>query len=194
MKKYIPILFLAFFIHSCCQDHSEIIPGQNFIPDDILQDIIDNGQVINEGFNPPKLEGKYRVSPQTLVSSNFNDALLPGFVFVDLIIEFKNFNATKQTVDVFLEEVGENMGEGKGSFVSGEGNQFTVYVEINTEDNQGHKLLQADVYSGTLEPNGIINLQRSLFMIEDNGDPNNEYIENGQGRLIDDNDGFSEKI
>ncbi len=85
-------------------------------------------------------------------------------------------------------------GDGFGSFISGQGNNFTVYVKIDAEDTKGHKLLQTEVYSGTLEQGGIRNLQRSLFMIDDKGDPNGEYIENGQGRLVEDGDGFSEKI
>ena len=67
-------------------------------------------------------------------------------------------------------------------------------MRIDTKDSSGHEFLQTDVYSGTLEPDGIRNLQRSVFMVDDKGDPNDDYIENGQGRLVKDGDGFSERI
>jgi hypothetical protein len=194
MKYLILSLSLAVLFGACCKDHSDIIPGQNFIPEDVLKAIEDNGQVIYKGFNPPDLPGKYLMSPAVLVSSNFPDNASPGDRFVDAIIEFYDYNPSDLTLKVRIEEIGESTGEGFGSFISGNGNNFTVYVKVETEDTQGHKFLQTDVYSGTLESGGIRDLQRSGFMVDDKGDPNNEYIENGQGRLAEDGDGFSEKI
>jgi hypothetical protein len=194
MKYLILLLPLAILFGACCKDHSDIIPGQNFIPDDILKAIQDNGQIIYTGYNPPVLEGKYFISPVLLVNSNFADIASPGDQFVDAIVEFYDYNPNDLTLKVRIEEIGESVGEGFGSFISGSGNNFTVYVKVETEDTQGHKFLQTDVYSGTLESGGIRDLQRSGFMVDDKGDPNNEYIENGQGRLAEDGDGSSEKI
>lgn len=194
MKYLISFLTLIFLLSACCKDHSDIIPGQDFIPDDILKAIEDNGQVIYKGFNPPALEGKYFMSPVVLVSSNFDDPLQPGFQFVDAVIGFLDFNPNKLTIKVTVDEAGITDGEGYGSFISGEGNNFTVYVKVESKDTNGHKVIHADVYSGTIEPSGIRNLQRSYFMIDDKGDPNNDYIEIGQGRLAVDQDGFSEQL
>ncbi len=193
MKHFISLLILTLLLGACCKDHSEIIPGQNFIPDDVLDAIRANGQIIYDGYNPPALKDKFLMSPSVLVSSNFDDVFAPGHQFVDAIIEFSNFNPNDLTIKVTIEE-GTTQGEGIGSFISGVGNNFTVYVKLDTEDATGHKIVHADVFSGTLETGGIRNLQRSVFMIEDNGDPNNDYIEIGQGRLAEDEDGFSEKI
>jgi hypothetical protein len=195
MKYLILLLPLAILFGACCKDHSDIIPGQNFIPNDILKAIEDNGQIIYNGYNPPALEGKYRMSPSILVKSNFEDPYFPGHQFVDGILEFSGFNPDDLTLKIRITEgAGAIEGEGFGSFISGEGNNFTVFVKVESTDSNGHEVLHADVYSGTLEPTGIRNLQRSFFMINDYGDPNSEYIENGQGRLAKDDDGFSEKI
>ena len=193
MKYILSSLVIAILLSSCCKDHSDLIPGQNFIPKDILQAIEDNGQVIYNGYTPPALEGKFRMSPSVLVSSNLNDPDFPGHLFVDTEIEFSDFNPSDLTIKVTVKE-GPLLGKGFGSFISGEGNNFTVYVKVENVDASGHQLLQTEVYSGTLEPGGIRNLQRSLFMVDDHGDPNNEYIENGHGRLAEDQDGFSEKF
>lgn len=193
MKKLFFFLLLAGLVSGCCKDHSELIPGQDFIPDDILEAIEQNGQTIYDGYNPPRLEGRYFMAPPILSSSNFDDSVFPGHTFIDLILEFSDFDPATLTIKVAITEGGIT-GEGRGSFISGQGNNFTVYVRIDSKDSSGHEFLQADVYSGTLEPDGIRNLQRSVFMVDDKGDPNEEYIENGQGRLITDADGFSEKL
>jgi hypothetical protein len=193
MKKILYSLMLASLLSACCDDHSELIPGQNFIPKDILDEIRNNGQIIYEGYNPPALSGRFLMSPVILVSSNFDDFAQPGYQFNDAIIEFSDFDPNTLTLKVSFTE-SSTSGEGKGSFISGQGNNFTVYVRIDTKDSQGHEFLQTDVYSGTLEPGGIRNLQRSVFMVDDKGDPNDDYIENGQGRLVRDGDGFSERL
>ncbi len=194
MKYLLSFLTLSILLSACCKDHSDIIPGQDFIPDEVLEAIKANGQIIYEGFCPPALDGKYRMSPTVLVISNFDDPYPPGKLFVDITITFSGFNPDELTLKVKVEEGGLIQGEGFGSFISGCGDNFTVYVKVDSKDAKGHELLHADVYSGTLEAGGIRNLQRSFFMIDDKGDPNGEYIENGQGRLAKDDDGFSEKI
>lgn len=193
MKNTIFFLLIALVLGACCKEYPELVPGQNFIPDDILKAIENNGQVIHNGYTPPHLEGKYLISPQVLVSSNFDDPYLPGHLFNSTILEFSEFNPKDLTIKVSITE-GSLTGVGYGSFISGQGDNFTVYVKLDAEDSTGHKLLQTEVYSGTLEANGIRNLQRSLFMVDDHGDPNQEYLGNGQGRLAKDGDGFSEKL
>ncbi len=193
MKNLFGFLLCALLLSSCCKDYSDLIPGQDFIPNDVLKAIEDNGHIIYDGYTPPALDGKYLMSPSVLVSSNFDDPYLPGHLFVDGVIEFSDFDPQALTLKVTIAE-GGLQGVGYGSFISGNGNNFTVYVKVEAKDLSGHELLQTEVYSGTLEPGGIRNLQRSLFMVDDHGDPNDEYIGNGQGRLAKDSDGFSEKI
>ncbi|MEM9829610.1 MAG: hypothetical protein AAF944_03180 [Bacteroidota bacterium] len=193
MKNLAVLFIIVAICTSCYEDHSDLIPGQDFIPEEILEEIKANGQPIFEGLNPPDISGRYQVSPQILVSSNFEDPLDPGFVFANKFIEFRNLDRSTLKLEVDIEEA-DNEGTGFGSFISGEGNNFTVFVRIDRTDSDDHTLLSAEVISGTLTENGIVNLHNSLFMIEDNGDPNNRYIENGHGRLLRDQDGFSEKI
>lgn len=194
MKQLLSFLAIALLFSACCKDHSDLIPGQDFIPDDVLRAIEENGQTIHKGFNPPALDGRYRLAPAVLVRSNFDDPYLPGHAFLDATIGFSQYNPGNLTLKVTVSEGSASSGEGSGSFVSGSGNNFTVYVKVESTDAEGNTVIHADVYSGTLEAGGIRNLQRSYFMIDDNGDPNDRYIEVGNGRLAEDQDGFSEKI
>ena len=195
--KQISISFAAFLLcfmvlfNSCCDDYSDLIPGQDFIPDNILKDIQANGQTIYTGYSPPDLSGVFYATPVVLVSSNFQDSYFVGQKVVDNIFEFSDFDQNKLTLKTKITEVGISESQGYGSFVSGSGGNFTVYVKAEYKDVKGHTLLLTNVISGTVQNNGIRNLQMSLFMIDDKGDPNNEYIENGQGRLFKDGDGIT---
>jgi hypothetical protein len=192
MKNLIMLLAVTVFLASCHEDHSDLIPGQDFIPPEILEEIKANGQPIFEGLNPPEVVGTFRASPLTLVASNFDDADRPGKVFGALTIDFFDYDPDELTLKVNIEQGGSG-GDGLGSFISGQGNDFTIYVRLEREVG-GTKTLQTRVYSGTLVNGGISNLFESLFMIDDGGDPNNNLIDVGHGRLFEDGDGFSEKI
>lgn len=192
MKNIFLFLLAALLFQSCCKDHSNIIPGQNFIPDDILHAISDNGQVIYEGYQPVDISGRYLMSPALLVSSNFDDSFSPGHSFSDLIIEFYDVNASTLTCKVKIEEGGEP-GVSYDAFISGQGNDFTLYAKIQ-QDYDDVTALQTEIYSGTIEAGGIRNLQRSLFMVDNKGNPNQDILGNGQGRLAEDGDHFSERF
>lgn len=192
MKIRCLILLVALAATACYEDHSDLIPGQDFIPDEILAKIKENGQPIYEGLTPPDVTGKYRISPLILQSSNFDD-VAPGRSFSDEIVAFTDYDPGTLTLKVNSEQA-NTTGEGFGSFIAGEDNNFTIYVRIDRVDENGHKTLSTDVYSGTLSSNGITDLYRSAFMVDDGGDPDDDLIENGEGRLFRDDDGFSEKL
>jgi hypothetical protein len=193
MKNLFCLVLLSFCLGSCCKDYSELIPGQDFIPAHVLKAIEDNGQTIHAGYTPPVLEGKFHLTPNVLMSSNFDDLFSPGFVFADYFVEFYDFDPNTLTIRVNTKQLDQN-GIGYGGFVSGQGNNFTVYVKVESTDSDGHTVLITEVLSGALEAGGIRNLQHSVFMVDDRGDPQIKYIENGEGRLFADGDQFSEKI
>lgn len=192
MKQITFFILSIFILSGCCKDHSDVIPGQNFISDEILENIRDNGQPIYEGYNPPLLEGTYRIAPLEKISSTFNDINAP-LSFGDEVVTFYDYDEKNLTLKVSTEQ-GGSKGRGFGSFISGEGNIFTIYVKLDKEDDKGVNYVNTKVYSGEVTENGISDLTTSIFMIDDAGDPNNEYIENGQGRTFIDGNYFSEKM
>ncbi|MEQ9442222.1 MAG: hypothetical protein RIG62_24485 [Cyclobacteriaceae bacterium] len=192
MKNLIVFIAPALLLASCYEDHSDIIPGQDFIPDEILAKIEENGQPIFEGLTPPKVEGIFKSEPYVLVSSNFDDSYAYGDQFGSLVTEFTEFNRKSLTLKVNIEQ-GGSAGEGYGSFISGLDDNFTIYVKVNRDYGE-ISTIEARVYSGTLTENGIYNLYVSIFMIDDGDDPADNLIEVGQGRLFEDEDGFSEKV
>jgi hypothetical protein len=164
----------------------------DLVPPEILDAIEDLGQTINWGNTPPIIEGSYFVSPLVLVKSNFWDFYSPGTVFDDEYITFSSQNNDDQTVQVSYSQ-GGSVGNGTGSFIVGHDNVFSVFVPVVSIDEYGLQRDLVEVYSGELVDGGIRNWQQTLLMIDDHGDPMNKYIENGQGRLFKDGDGFSER-
>jgi hypothetical protein len=166
---------------------------RKLIPEGILQEIKDLGMPIYGGNTPPDITGTFLCSPAILEASNFNDIYYIGWRFNDIKIIYSEQNNKELTVKVeHIENVME--GNGVGGFIVGKDNRFTVFVGHDFEDDHGHKSKQAWIYSGIMSNEGIKKLYTSLVMIDDGGDPDNDLIANGQGRLIYDSDGLSERI
>jgi len=159
----------------------------NIIPDDILENFKDLGIEINGGNNPPNIEGIYFVSPDILVKSNFSDGFSPGYKFADMLITFSEQDNTKLTV-VCDYINGPQIGSGLGSFVTGNGNKFSVFTEV-TGTMSSYPFKSVEIYSGEITSSGIKNFYSALMITEEAPGT----IKRGQGRLIYDSDGFSEK-
>jgi hypothetical protein len=163
------------------------------VPKEIQKKMTDLGLPINGGGNPPVVNGTYKMSPVILKKSNFSDGFSVGHQFADIYVTFSEQNNDDLTVKVSYVNAGLS-GEGTGAYIIGEGDKFSVFVEsINIHENKV-QTKTAEVYSGTITNTGIKNLYSALFMIDDGGDPYNDLIGNGQGRLFYDSDGFSEKV
>ena len=160
----------------------------NIIPDDILKALVELGIEINEGRNPPNIEGTYLVTPFRLVKSNFSDSLGIGYQFADMQITFSKQNNVDLTIVTDYIN-GPQTGSGLGSFITGNGNKFTVFTEITGIMN-GYPFKSVDIYSGEITPAGIANFYHA-GMVTDEAPTT---IKRGQGRLSFDSDGFSQKI
>jgi hypothetical protein len=197
MKKnllFIAAIFffsITFSLSSCKKDDiktglSEDI--QNLVPDSLLQTIKDLGMHVNEGLTPPDIENIYLGSPFELVSSNI-DGDTPGHLFADFRVRFSDQNNDDLTVKVSYTN-GSEEGKSLGSFVSGNGNDFSVFVKMTSTslDTEADLLL---IISGTKVTEGIKDLYYSIFMLNNYGNANDYWIENGKGRVIYDSDGIS---
>ena len=77
-----------------------------------------------------------------------------------------------------------------GGYISGGDNKFTIFisVEVTINANTADALF---VLSGKMTATGIEDFYYANFMVDDKGDPLGDFIENGEGRVIYDSDGFS---
>ena len=165
--------------------------GLTVIPPDLLEDLLRLGIEINHGNNPPCIEGTFFVSPQVLVRSNFTDSSSPGHLFADMELTFSNQNNARMTVDVdFIYHSILADGTGANSFITGSGNNFSVFSDTSGTTRGGFPFRSVEIYSGKISPSGIMNFQRVLIITMEAPDT----IRRGQGRLFRDEDGFSERI
>jgi hypothetical protein len=191
------LVFLSFGIISCEEDEEnqndeELSQDiQNLIPDSTFNTMIDLGMDINYGKNPPDLERAFIATPFVLDSSNI-ESDYPGMQFSDY--KFKFYNQDNENLTIEVDYVnGPESGTGIGGFISGNDKNFTVFAEIKSyayEDTVD----MVHVISGKIVSDGIENLEFANFMLNNYGNSAGYWIENGQGRIIYDEDGFSEEI
>jgi hypothetical protein len=168
----------------------------NIVPKDVQDEMEDLGISLNGGGNPPNIAGSFLMSPLILVETTIPNDFELGHLFSDVYFRFSeqdNNNLTIKFEYVFNSEE-QSSGEGTGAFITGSGNDFSVFVENLQTDEHGHRSRNVQVYSGTVTSSGIRDLYMAIFMIDDGGDPDDNLIENGQGRLFYDSDRFSERI
>ncbi len=192
MRKF--FLFLIFasgiLVFSSCE--KKITPEiKQILPDEIMQAMIDLGMPINKGLTPPDITGTYHVSPFVLYASNISSDY-EGMQFADFDVTFYDFNRSDLTVKISYVN-GPEAGQGLGAYIMGSGNDFTVVVQMHSQYTNGDSAVIDMVMSGTLASDGIKDFYYANFMVDNFDNPNNVWIEEGQGRVIYDQDGFSEK-
>lgn len=199
MKKLNVIILVALVavLFSCSKDEEEtqefdgsIKSIENFFSPEVLTAMRNLGFNFNTGANPPIINGSYLITPMISQSSSVpNDVI--GTVFVDALLKFSNQLNEKLIVD-YESTQGLSTQVGVNSFISGSENNFSVFLKVNTT-LEGNTSVMAIAYSGTLTASGIENIQYVLVMLDDNGDPKNNLIDNNTGRLFVDKDGMAVK-
>ena len=163
--------------------------GLTIIPPDLLADLLMLGIEINHGNNPPNIEGTFFVSPSILVRSNFSDGFSPGHRFADTRLTFSNQDNARMIVEIDTIQ-GVGIGSGINAFITGSGNRFSVFSEDIVTRPDGSSSTAVSIRSGEITPTGIFDYHRALIMTVESP----HTIRRGQGRLIRDDDGFSERI
>jgi len=200
MNSKIFIFFcLLLMLTQSCSDDEDFGPAldengltpdiTNLVPQAIIDEMLRLGMPIHGGANPPALEGTYLGSRMVLFDSN-RPSDFTGQTFSNLRLTLRGQNNDNLSILVdYLN--GPESGEGLGSFVVGDGCKFSIFVEVNSM-NAGTDAQAVFVFSGFLEENGIRDFYLANFMIDNFGNPAGVWIENGEGRVIHDQDGFSE--
>jgi hypothetical protein len=157
---------------------------------------------IYDGDTPPNIEGIYRCNPDELVYSTYGFS--PGDVFIDAIFQFYNQDMINNTVDyrgAYVDSNGQTHTDitSLESYVTGSGNNFTVFFNVTTTtygETEGHNYdvvtKEAYAVSGTVGENGISNLYWGFVMLEKSADPDNMLVPVGTLRVFKDGNGWSE--
>lgn len=204
MKKNLLIVISGILFFSCKKENtinlntgfSEKI--KNNIPLEIIEKFKEEGVSINEGQNPPKIEGIYLVNPLILTGTNLSSDFPIGYQFDDYKYKFFSQDNTELTIKVDYKSIPlkhplEN-GTGIGGFIAGNGNSFTIFGEISGQiSNIPYKMIT--VYSGEITNDGIKNFSEGFYMKDKIGDTSNSIaVGIGTIRTSKDGDGLASKI
>jgi hypothetical protein len=195
MKKTFFLVFLTFAVvfFGCkkkLDDNGLTHEINEFIPDSVINTMISLGLPINTGNTPDELEGTYLVTPFILSNSNVPGDN-SGYQFMDLEVTLYDFNRRDLTIKVDYVN-GPESGTGLGSFIVGENEKFSVFANFETTAYDSDASM-AMVFSGKLDENGITDFYFANFMLDNYGNEFGYWIGNGQGRVVYDSDGFSER-
>ena len=153
------------------------------IPEEYLE-ILEPYIPIHPGVNPPNIEGTYLVSPSILVTDNVG--FEPGYIFADKYIQFYGQTSDNRINSRSTQLLGD-LSVGEGLFISGEGNDFSVYFNEYTTEEDGSWMVKATIISGTIV-DGYIQDYTYAFIILDAYDTTDRYMDPGQYRVICDGD------
>lgn len=185
-------------------------PIQKIVTPAILDSLKKYGVPINEGLTPPRIDGVFFRSKTVIINSNLEPDKkdLNTKIFADNKYKFYDQSEGNTVINVDFrtyDSQGSDLGAGASGvrgFVSGSGNKFTIFIEMNGKSEGtmkngcsyrvSDKTLQ--VYSGEIAPNGIVNLITSFYMKEKGPDPCGAIVDVGATRAFKDLDGFSERV
>ncbi len=192
------ILLVSGFTFSCKKDDpnagfSDEI--KNIVPSEVIAAIRKQGMKIYEGKTPPKIEGVYLFSDNVLSASSIEDDEI-GDIYADYRYQFYEQDQTSLAVKTSFRGYNSkgkviSEGLGKGSFISGKDNVFSVFSEEHVTSSTGATSVILTIYSGEYTDTGIKNFQYAFYM-KDKNDPNNDLIDVGATRVFKDGDGLSE--
>ncbi len=203
MKKILYLLVIGFSLLQSCskkKDKTSDTSGlsqdiQNFVPQTVIDSMRAWGLTINEGKVPPMINGIYDLSKNYCIFDNSGNDQAETY-FADYRFRFRDQDNDKLTISLDFKNTtgyGTDSASGKGSFISGNGNDFTVFTE-NKGISDGIHYEDISFYSGTITSTGIKNFQMGRYLKSKDPDPDHKLVDVGTSRIFEDDDGFSDKI
>ena len=166
--------------------------ARNIIAEKYIAMMADNGMTINEGKNPPNVEGIFATGILKLFYTNLNDDYKIGYEVSSYRYKFYNQENTQVKTDYIQEAASsDDNATGKGTALSGSGNKFTAYIE-QKGSYKGTTYRQATVISGEITKEGIKDFQWGFCML-DKDDAKIRLIPVGGIRIWKDKDSLAKK-
>lgn len=161
------------------------------IPEKFIGEMAANGMTINEGTNPPNIEGIFATGMLELTYISSEDNGYPiGKQIEGYRYKFYNQKGTKLKADYVHESLlSDDRASGKGVIISGSGNKFTAYLRVNGSTSLATYKM-AIVISGEISSEGGKDFKLGICMIEKD-DPTKDLMDIGAIRVWVDQDKFA---
>lgn len=198
--KLLNLLMLCIFIaatSSCKKDKTEKNDNglsdkiNNIISQEAINDLQSRGMTINTGNTVPDIESIVISSPFTVLSSyGTGDSYYAGQIISDY--KFRFYDQSGDELKVSFKGNAGDMGSGNVSFLSGNGNNFSLFMQITGVQN-GISYKSVGIVSGTKTNTGFMNFKCAFVLTEKNGDDDNYFLMPvGKSRIFFDGDYLAE--
>jgi hypothetical protein len=158
------------------------------IPDKFLAEMEANGMTINEGNNPPDIQGIFDAGIFELVYSNLEKEQ-KGIGSITSNYRFKFYDQQNIKIKTSYASDGNDIAIGQGSIISGSGNKFTAYLRVDGRVSLA-TYKTAIVISGEISSEGGKDFKLGICMIEKD-DPKKNLMDIGTIRVWVDQDKFA---
>jgi hypothetical protein len=174
------VMLGVFALAGGCKKDNEPTSGlsakiQNIAPQATLNDLKAKGMGINEGSEPPNIEGIFVVNPMRLLSPySSEDTYAKGRIIGDQTYKF--YEQSGSTIKMEFKEGTTKRPVSTGE-LSGNGNKFTLFINTDQTlmpENIDYSTLR--VISGEIGTGGIINFQTATTLTKKDGDPKNQIL------------------
>jgi len=154
------------------------------IPEEFIGKMAANGMTINEGTNPPNIQGIFATGILKMIYTSLNYDTFPiGKEIESYRFKFYEQRGTKIKTDYINEDILANdQATGRGTIISGNGNKFTAYLDMDITDIE-IKTRDVSVLSGEITPEGIKNFQYAFLKMEKTGDFSKRMVPVGTIRI-----------
>ena len=149
----------------------------------------DQGLTIHTGLSPPNVEGYYYANSLEKADGSMR--------FMNYSYRYHDQTTGLSIKSSHISENGSDISEGKGAFIAGSGNTFSIFMESISEINQGTHVTiieSARIYSGTITSDGIKDFQFGFIVTNKQNDKDNRYMNVGDTRVIYEADGLAERV
>lgn len=195
-------LFATVTLTSCLKDGDDTIvlplpDGKipfSVIPSDMQDSLRRHGFLINEGLEPPTINGHYLGSPMLLDYSSDNT----GLYFVDVDMTFSK-QLERGLIKYIEKQITPNGGAMTSEYLEaniiGSGDKFTVYTwqydNGTNVDSTNWSVKIATLVSGTWTTSGIKDCQYAVLVLEKENDVYNRIPETNTFRTYHDGDNLA---
>ena len=184
----------ALFVMTSCSKSDDYkrfdIPeeAKAIISDKFLAEMEANGMTINEGNNPPDIQGIFDAGIFKLVYSNLEKEQ-KGIGSITSNYRFKFYDQQNIKIKTSYASDGNDIAIGQGSIISGSGNKFTAYLRVDGRVSLA-TYKTAIVISGEISSEGGKDFKLGICMIEKD-DPTKDLMDIGTIRVWVDQDKFA---
>lgn len=160
---------------------------ETFLTEKNLATLRDTGFEVNTGCTPPKLGAVLADSLEIV----YDDA--GGWLDISpYTYRFKRQQSDGH-ISVTFESEGEK-GAGIDGFISGKGNEFSVFVPLSGHSDVGCDYEEAAVISGVWSKNGISGFQQAFIMTAASGAGCDQLMPVGARRIVGESDGLAARL